>query len=61
MRLISYTLEDKLTIYYHISPKIVGYSHWFEVPENTAYNKTMLMHNIAGMLEIVCMYIYFFA
>ena len=36
----------------NISPKIVGYSHWFEVPENTAYNKTMLMHNIAGMLEM---------
>ena len=36
----------------NISPRIVGYCHWFEVPENTAYNKTMLMHNIAGMLEM---------
>ena len=36
----------------NISPKIVGYCHWFEVPENTAYSKTMLMHNIAGMLEM---------
>ena len=36
----------------NISPKVVGYCHWFEVPENTAYSKTMLMHNIAGMLEM---------
>ena len=36
----------------NISPKVVGYCHWYEVPENTAYSKTMLMHNIAGMLEM---------
>ena len=36
----------------NITPEIVGYCHWFEVPENTAYSKTMLMHNIAGMLQM---------
>ena len=36
----------------NINPKVVGYCHWYEVPENTNYNKTMLMHNIAGMLEM---------
>ena len=36
----------------NINPKFIGYCHWFEVPENTAYAKTMLMHNIAGILEM---------
>ena len=36
----------------NINPKFIGYCHWYEVPENTAYSKTMLMHNIAGMLEM---------
>ena len=36
----------------NIIPKVVGYCHWYEVPENTAYNKTMLMANFAGMLEM---------
>jgi hypothetical protein len=36
----------------NITPKVVGYCHWYEVPENTAYNKTMLMANFAGMLEM---------
>ena len=36
----------------NINPKIIGYCHWYEVPENTAYSKTMLHHNIAGMLEM---------
>ena len=36
----------------NISPKFIGYCHWFEVPENTAYSKKMLMHNIAGILEM---------
>ncbi len=36
----------------HLTPKIVGYCHWFEVPENTAYAKTMLWSNLAGLLEM---------
>ena len=36
----------------NMNPKIIGYCHWYEVPENTAYSKTMLHHNIAGMLEM---------
>lgn len=36
----------------NLSPKFVGYCHWFEVPENTAYAKTMLWSNIAGLLEM---------
>jgi hypothetical protein len=36
----------------NINPKFIGYCHWFEVPENTAYSKKMLMHNIAGILEM---------
>jgi len=36
----------------NIIPKIIGYCHWFEVDENTAYDKRMLMHNIAGVLEM---------
>ena len=36
----------------NINPKFIGYCHWYEVPENTAYSKTMLHHNIAGMLEM---------
>jgi len=36
----------------NISPKFIGYCHWYEVPENTAYSKTMLMSNIAGTLEM---------
>ena len=36
----------------NINPKFIGYCHWYEVPENTAYSKSMLMHNIAGTLEM---------
>ena len=36
----------------HFRPKIVGYSHWFEVPENAPYEKTMLMASLAGVLEM---------
>jgi hypothetical protein len=36
----------------NLNPKMIGYCHWFEVPENTAYAKTMLKHNIAGILEM---------
>lgn len=35
----------------HLRPKIVGYSHWFEVPENAPYEKTMLMSALNGVLE----------
>lgn len=37
----------------NISPNIVGYCHWYETPANTAYEKTMLWSNIAGMLEMI--------
>jgi hypothetical protein len=47
---------DQLVNLFHnntnITPKVVGYCHWYEVPENTAYNKTMLMANFAGMLQM---------
>ena len=33
-------------------PVFVGYAHWFEVPENTAYLATMFMHNLAGVLSM---------
>ena len=33
-------------------PPIVGYCHWWEVPENTGYAETMLWHNLAGMLAM---------
>ena len=36
----------------NLNPKFIGYCHWYEVPENTAYAKTMLMSNIAGTLEM---------
>lgn len=36
----------------NITPKIIGYCHWFEVDENTSYEKRMLMHNVAGILEM---------
>jgi glycosyltransferase involved in cell wall biosynthesis len=36
----------------NLNPKFIGYCHWYEVPENTAYSKKMLMHNIAGTLEM---------
>ena len=36
----------------NINPKFIGYCHWYEVPENTAYAKSMLMHNIAGTLDM---------
>jgi len=36
----------------HFRPKIVGYSHWFEVPQNAPYEKTMLMASLAGVLEM---------
>jgi len=36
----------------NIVPKIIGYSHWFEVPENAPYLKTMLDTNLNGMLQM---------
>lgn len=36
----------------HLNPKFMGYCHWFEVPENTAYRKTMLWANLAGLLQM---------
>ena len=36
----------------NLNPKMIGYCHWFEVSENTAYSKTMLKHNISGILEM---------
>jgi len=36
----------------HFRPKIIGYSHWFEVPKNAPYEKTMLMAALAGVLEM---------
>lgn len=36
----------------HLSPKIIGYCHWFEVEENAPYAKTMFLNNILGILEM---------
>ena len=36
----------------NISPKYVGYCHWYEVDENTNNSKRMLMDNYNGMLEM---------
>jgi|TARA_R110000851_G_scaffold124968_1_gene255570 hypothetical protein len=36
----------------NITPKYVGYCHWYEVDENTNYSKRMLMDNYNGMLEM---------
>jgi glycosyltransferase involved in cell wall biosynthesis len=36
----------------NIRPKFIGYCHWYEVEENTAYTKNVFMNNIAGTLEM---------
>jgi glycosyltransferase involved in cell wall biosynthesis len=36
----------------NIRPKFIGYCHWYEVDENTAYSKNVFMNNIAGTLEM---------
>ena len=36
----------------NIRPKIIGYSHWFETQENSAYDPTMFKQNIMGILEM---------
>ena len=35
----------------HLQPKIIGYSHWFEVKENAPYEKTLFDQAILGTLE----------
>jgi len=35
-----------------ISPYVVGYCHWYEINENTSYDKRMFLQNIAGTLEM---------
>ena len=36
----------------NITPKIVGYCHWYEVNENTAYDKRLINQNLLGTLEM---------
>jgi len=36
----------------NISPKMLGYCHWFEVKENSNYTPTMLAQNLLGILEM---------
>lgn len=45
---ISNCLHNNSNLY----SKIIGYSHWFEVPENAPYSKTMLDFSISGMLHM---------
>ena len=45
-------ISNVLTNSTNISPKIVGYCHWYEVEENTAYTKNLLHANIAGTLHM---------
>ena len=45
-------LSNLLTNSTNISPKIIGYSHWFEVKENSNYEPTMLAQNLLGILEM---------
>lgn len=49
-----HTLQLK-NLFYNMTnevPVFIGYSHWFEVPENTYYRKTMLTANLFGILEM---------
>lgn len=36
----------------NINPKIIGYCHWYEVDENTAYDKRLINQNLLGTLEM---------
>jgi hypothetical protein len=36
----------------NLTPEIIGYCHWYEVSENTNYDKTMFLNNINGTLEM---------
>ena len=35
-----------------MAPKIIGYCHWYEIEENTGYQKNMFLRNILGTLEM---------
>lgn len=49
-----HTAQIANTIYNNtnISPKIVGYCHWYEVDENTNYDKRLINQNLLGTLEM---------
>jgi len=36
----------------HLRPKIIGYCHWYEVDENTNYEKRLVNQNLLGTLEM---------
>ena len=36
----------------NLAPIIIGYCHWYEIDENTNYDKNMFLANIAGTLEM---------
>ena len=36
----------------NIRPKVIGYCHWYEVPENVSFAKTFFKQNIIGTLEM---------
>jgi hypothetical protein len=36
----------------HLRPRLIGYSHWFEVPENAPYERTMFDQAVLGTLEL---------
>lgn len=36
----------------NLRPKIIGYSHWFEVSQNAPYEKTMFDSSMLGVLEM---------
>ena len=37
----------------NLRPKIIGYSHWFEVPQNAPYERTMFDSSMLGVLEMI--------
>ena len=38
-----------------VTQKIIGYCHWWEIPENGAYNHNSFWNNVQGMLKMkVC-------
>lgn len=41
--------------YSPVTQKIIGYCHWWEIPENGAYNHNSFWNNVQGMLKMkVC-------
>jgi len=41
--------------YSTVTQRIIGYSHWWEIPENGAYNHNSFWNNLQGMLKMkVC-------